>query len=116
MWLMPCLLELRALGGVATVIVGYTAFGTDYVKPTVFVHDSPTLHRLDVPPPSPPVETVELRGWVRVNGVRLARTYLAQSYPPELASLVARLSVEALQLRAEARAAGGGHAKSSVGW
>ena len=85
----------------------YTAFGTDYVKPTVLVHDSPTLHRLDVPPPSPPVETVELRGWVRVDGVWVARTYLAQSYPPELASLVARLTVEALQLRAEARAAGG---------
>ena len=88
-------------------MVVYTAFGTNYVKPTVFVHDSPTLHRLDVPPPSPPNETVELRGWVRVSGVGLARTYLAQSYPPELASLVARWIAEALQLRAEALAAGG---------
>ena len=85
-------------------------------KTDTVVHDSPTLYRLDVPPPSPPFETVERRGLFRVNGVRLARTYLAQSYPPELASLVARLTVEALQLRAEARAAGGGHAKSSVEW
>ena len=87
---MPWFETLLALGGVATVMVVYTAFGTNYVKPTVFVHDSPTLHRLDVPPPSPPVKTVELRGWVRVDGARVARTYLAQSYPPVLASWVAR--------------------------
>ena len=62
LWLMPCLLTLLAMDGVAMVLMVYTAFGTDYVKPTVFVHDSPTLYRLDVPPPSPPVVTVELRG------------------------------------------------------
>ena len=69
------------------------SFATNHVKRTGFVHDSPTLHRLDVPPPSPPVVTGDLRGWVRVDGVRVARTYLAQSFPPELASLVARLIV-----------------------
>ena len=89
------------------VLMVYTALGTDYVKPTVFVHDSPAPHRLNVPPPSPPVKTAELRGWVRVDGVRVARTYLAQSYPPELASLVARWTAVVLQWRAEARAAGG---------
>ena len=37
------------------VLVVYTAVGTSYVhKTTVIVHDSPTLNRMDVPPPSPP--------------------------------------------------------------
>ena len=33
LWLMPCMLALLALDGVATVLVVYTAFGTNYVKP-----------------------------------------------------------------------------------
>ena len=74
------------MDGAATVWMVYTVLGTDCVKPTGFVHDSPPPHRLDVPPPSTPIKTVERRGRVRVDGVRVARTYLAQSYPPEFAS------------------------------
>ena len=57
------------------------------------VHDSPTFQRLDVPPPPPPIVTADPRGRFRVDGVRVARTHLAQSFPPVLASLVARLTV-----------------------
>ena len=66
----------------------------------------PTLHHLFRPQPWPSVPLIELRGWVTFQGVKTARTLLAQPYPPQLAVAFGDLLADALQHRALASSEG----------
>ena len=84
LWLYPAIAALFSLPGVASVLVYYNAYGTLYVKPTLILHNSPRLHVLHLPQPLMQSQKIELRGWVMFDGERVARTLLAQAYPPKL--------------------------------
>ena len=112
LWVQPELLDLYSYSGVATVLVYYKDFGTPYLKPTLFLHNSPTLHGLRTP--SGPlmfaaghsVGNVVLRGMCWWEGQRVFRTHLAQPYPPDLGARFGSLTASAFKLRAEALSAG----------
>ena len=101
-WLVPQLLELFSRAGVAAVLVFYNAYGTLFVKPTLLLHNMPTLHALHRPQPLRSRPMIELRGWVSFKGVKTARTLLAQPYPPQLAMAYGDLVAESVTLRSEA--------------
>ena len=106
LWIHPDILELFGLSGVASVLVYYNAYGALFVKPTVFLHNAPTFHHLYRPPPWSDIPLIELRGWVTFQGVKTARTLLAQPYPPKLAVAYGDLLADALQHRALASSEG----------
>ena len=54
------------------------------LKPTFQLHNFPNLAVLARPLPFPTPTLIELRGWVMHKGERVARTLLAQPYPPDL--------------------------------
>ena len=76
-WLVPEVRDLFQLPGFATVLVFYNAYGALFVKPTILLHNFPTLHRLFRPQPLRTFSLVELRGWVTFRGMKTARTLLA---------------------------------------
>ena len=98
-WQHPALVALSKLPGVAFVLVYYSAYGTLYIKPTLFLHNTPCLHELYRPQPLGPGQSVELRGWVRIDVEKFPKTLLAQAYPPALTNAYSLLLANSLALR-----------------
>ena len=92
----PCL-SLYSLDGVIFSLVLYSSFGAAYAKPTIFMHNTPTLHELQDGEPGE--VTVKLRGLVRWHGEWVARTRLAAMYPPELGKAFGLRASESIALR-----------------
>ena len=65
LWLLPQVLEVFDMPGVASVLLTYAAYGTLYLKPTILIHNLPTLQALALPLPFNAGPMIELRGWVR---------------------------------------------------
>ena len=94
--------QLAAIPGVGFTKVYYNAFGVPWLKPTVFMHNTPTLHELAEGTGEVTFPSVRLRGRVCVDGQMVFRTALASTYPVLLASTYARLLADALFLKQEA--------------
>jgi hypothetical protein len=111
LWLQPETIELYSLPGVSYVSLYYKSYGTPYMKPTLFLHNSPVLHRISTPTgplkfsSGADVGKIVLRGMCWWEGKRVFRTHLAQPYPPDLAEHFGRLTSEALGLRSQALSA-----------
>ena len=82
LWALDACLALYSLDGVIFSLVLYSCFGAAYSKPTIFMHNTPTLHNLQEGESG--VVSVKLRGLVQWQGEWVARTSLAAMYPPEL--------------------------------
>ena len=95
---------LYSFDGVIYTFVLYDQYGAAYVKPSAFLHNSPTLHGLRIY--GPYLATVTLRGLVRWQGEWVARTHLASIYPPRLGSKYGQLVADSLEHRSVAIAAG----------
>ena len=100
LWALRLFLALYSLDGVIFTLVLYSDFGAAYSKPTILLHNSPTLHSLRVGVPGP--TTVRLRGLVRWHGEWVARTHLASMYPPKLGIEYGACAAEAIELREDA--------------
>ena len=99
LWLLDPFVKLRALKGVELVKIFYSDFGVPFSKPTLFLHNLPTLHMLDQTVYEWPSPTIPLRGVVEWEGRRVFRTRLAQTYPPLLGCRFAHLLKKALAAR-----------------
>ena len=88
------------------MLITYAAFGTIYLTPTILLHHFPNLAVLARPLPFPTPKLIELRVWVMHKGERVARTLLAQPYPPDLSIAYGSLVAEAWELRTFALAQG----------
>ena len=83
LWMLPQVLVVFDLPGVASVFLKYAAYGTLHLKPTIILHKLPTLYALAKPLPLERGPTVELKGWVKFEGKRTASMLLALAYPPD---------------------------------
>ena len=66
--MLPQVLDVFDLSGVAPVILTYGAYGTIYLKPTILLHKLPTLQALAKPLRMDAGPLTELRGWVMLKG------------------------------------------------
>ena len=102
LWITP---QLRALADdrrVAFARFLFKNFGLPYVKPTLVLHNMPSLHLLRVPMLPWPGETFPLRGKVRWHGQEVFRTQVAEPYPPALGARYGDLVAQSLALRTQA--------------
>ena len=99
LWALDACLSLYSLDGVIFSLVLYSSFGAAYSKPTIFMHNTPTLHLLQDGEPG--TVSVKLRGLVQWLGEWVARTSLASMYPPELGKAFGLRVNESLQRRKE---------------
>ena len=97
LWALRCFLALYSLDGVIYTLVLYSDYGAAYSKPTIIIHNTPTMHSLRLGVPG--AATVVLRGLVKWHGEWVARTHLASMYPPRLGKAFGGCAAEALQLR-----------------
>ena len=90
LWIHPDVLELFRLSGVASVLVYYNTYGALFVKPTLFLHNMPTLHHLFRPQPWPSVPLIELREWVTFQRIKnvghYSRSHTLRSWRSPLAT------------------------------
>ena len=102
LWYIGNFMDLSQLDGVAFARFLFRNFGVPFFKPTLALHNTPTLHLLRVPVLPWPGETISLRGKVWWNGKLAFRTQVAEAYPPALASKYGELMAQALDQRSEA--------------
>jgi hypothetical protein len=102
LWKMHEIGELLSTEGVATVLVLFRNFGVPFHKPTLFLHNMPTLGRLQEPVCPWVGPTAVLRGLTEFKGALVFRTKLAEAYPPALGKRYAQLLSEALKVRSQA--------------
>ena len=102
LWKMYEIGELLSTEGVATVLVLFKNFGVPFHKPTLFLHNMPTLGRLQEPVCPWVGPTAVLRGLTEFKGALVFRTKLAEAYPPALGKRYAQLLNEALKVRSQA--------------
>ena len=102
LWLQEGTLQLQQMAGVCFVRVLFKDFGVPFYKPTLFLHNVPTLHRLNSFAEAWEGPTVALRGLMLWEGRLQFRTHVAQTYPPKLGEGYAQLMSEALALREKA--------------
>ena len=79
-------------------------FGVPFYKPTLFLHNTPTLPRLQELVRPWVGETVSLRGKILLGGTWVFCTQLAEPYPPALGAKYGELMAEAFTLRQQALA------------
>ena len=101
LWIQPLVRQISAEPGVGYTRVFYNHFGMPWLKPTVFMHNTPTLHELAEGTGEVTLPSVRLRGMVCVEGQMVFRTALASTYPVQLAEAYARLLADALLLKEE---------------
>ena len=106
LWTHPAIRELAARPGVGFTLVEYTWFGAAWKKPTAFLHNLPTLHKLEECVAGARDATIRLRGKCWWGGSEQFRTALASAYPPKLGVEYAIALAEALTQREEAHARG----------
>jgi hypothetical protein len=82
LWYIGNFLDLSEQKGVAMTRFLFRNFGVPFYKPTLVLHNTPTLHLLRVPVLPWPGDTIPLRGRVWWNGQLAFRTQVAEAYPP----------------------------------
>eukprot|EP00971_Amphidinium_carterae_P207011 4107253-Amphidinium_carterae.1 len=97
LWVLHEVQELLQLPGVGLVLTRFSEFGTAYAKPTLFMYNTPNLHKLHGKRDAR--ATVVLRGFCMWEGQQQWQTHVAQPYPPALAAKYGALAAEAIQLR-----------------
>ena len=102
LWLQEGTLTLLSKSGVALVRVLFKDFAAPFYKPTLFMHNIPTLHGLRDISEAYDGPLVPLRGLMVWEGKLQFRTHVAQAYPPKLAEHYAVLVNQALDMRSEA--------------
>ena len=102
LWLLSCMLMLADLDGVQFTRILFKQFAVPYFKPTLMLHNTPTLHRLHSEGAPWVGDTLVLRGKMWWDGRLQFRTHVAQPYPPVLGVAYAKLIQEALHQRATA--------------
>ena len=102
LWLLPDFLMLESMEGVEFVRFLFKSYGVPFCKPTLCLHNTPTLQDLRVKVCPWVGETVHLRGLVWFEGQWTFRTHLAEAYPPALGIQYGQLMATALRMRAQA--------------
>lgn len=102
LWLLPYMLMLANLEGVQFIRVLFKDFAVPYLKPTLILHNMPTLHNINLEGAPWLGETLRLRGKMWWDGKLQFCTHVAQPYPPVLGVAYAKRLKEALHLRATA--------------
>jgi hypothetical protein len=102
LWLQTEAIMIATLPGVEFVKCYFSNFGVPFCKPTLFMHNTPTLHRLKQVVSPWPGDTVALRGLMVWEGKLQFLTHMAQAYPPILGVQFSKCVAEALQARNEA--------------
>ena len=102
LWLLPGMLMLADLEGVHFARILFKQFAVPYFKPTLMLHNTPTVHRLRSRGAPWVGDTLVLRGKMWWDGRLQFRTHVAQPYPPVLGVAYAKLIQEALHTRAAA--------------
>ena len=74
-------------------------FNVPFYKPTVILHNTPTLHMLSVPVATWPGRCIPLRGLAIWEGQLQFRTQIAEPYPPAFGVRFGELMLEAILLR-----------------
>ena len=106
MWLMEDTIMLSQSDGIELARFLFKDFGVPFFKPTLMLHNTPTLHLLSVPVEPWPGRCIPLRGKVWWNGAWEFRTKVAEAYPPALGARYGALLRQSLDLRNQALAAG----------
>ena len=99
LWVLEEVVMLADLVGVAFVLFYFKDYAVPYFKPTLAMHNTPTLHRLKESFAPWPGETIPLRGKMWWEGKLQFLTHIAQPYPPALGVHYGNLMAEALGLR-----------------
>jgi hypothetical protein len=102
LWLLPDYLMFESMDGVECARFLFRSYVVPFCKPTLCLHNTPTLHDLREEVCPWVGETVHLRGLVWFEGQWTFRTHLAEAYPPALGIQFGRLMATALQIRAQA--------------
>ena len=92
--------NLRSLERVGFVRCLFRDFGVPFCKPTLFLRNTPYLHRLAEGVLAWGGKTIPLRGTVEWEGQTVFKTHLAQTYPPFLGTKFAGLVSLALSVKA----------------
>ena len=100
LWVLPCIQGLRSHEHVGFVRCLFRDFGVPFTKPTLFLHNSPCLHKLGSCPLAWEGKTISLRGTVVWEGRTVFKTHLAQTYPPLLGVKFAECVAQSLDERA----------------
>ena len=104
LWFMSDVRMLMETEGIELVRFLFKDFGVPFYKPTLVLHNTPTLHDLKKPVAPWPGECITLRGQTWWDGQLVFKTKLAEPYPPALGATYGSLIRQALQLREEAQA------------
>ena len=102
---MPATLELLSSSDTILTLVTFQAYGAPWYKLTGVMHNTETLHRLDLLEPTEKAEVV-LRGQLEYDGEMVFATALACEYPVPFGCTYAVLSAEAIESRRCALLAG----------
>ena len=91
LWLLPAFRKLRDLPGVRFARIRFSDFQVPYEKPTLILHNVAHWHSIPLVKFPWLGPKVTLRGLVKVNGRKLFKTKVAQTYPPLLCLRLAEL-------------------------
>ena len=106
LWLFQCVRELHGLPGVILTRFFFKQFGVPFVKPTLFLHNFPTMWKLAEVDNTWDGPTIVLRGQVQYAGQWQFKTHLAQPYPALLGLEYGKLNEEAVMQRQQELADG----------
>ena len=104
LWLLNDTTMLMSFEGIEFVRFLFSDYDVPFMKPTLFLHNTPTLHMLGSPATTSPRETFTLRGKVRWQGKWTWCTKVAEAYPPALGAKFGELMKQALDMRNQALA------------
>ena len=99
LWLQGSTVFLASLAGICFTRFAFSDFAVPFFKPTLLLHNIPTLHRLREAKYPWPGECIRLRGKIWWEGKLQFLTHLAQPYPPVFTVTYAGLIKEALEMR-----------------
>ena len=94
-WVFPATLELLSCNDTILTLVTFQAYGSGWYKLTGVMHNTSTLHRLDLLEPAEKAEVV-LRGQLEYDGKLEFATALACEYPVSFGQGYATLAAEAM--------------------
>ena len=106
LWELPAFKLLASKPGFGFTFVRYSDFGSQWCKPTAFLHNTPRLHLLACGGDFPEVPSISLRGTVEWGGKKVFRTALASPYPVQLCSAYGQFMAESLEAMTQAERVG----------